>query len=274
MDPPFAFLNDMPGLVKKAALGDPERDPVLYQYATAFPVAAALAQSWNTDLLYQVGKAVYREMKEYGCTYWLAPGMNIHRNPLCGRNFEYYSEDPMLTGAMAAALTRGVQQEDGYYVTIKHFACNNQEDNRNFVSSNVGERALREIYLRGFEAAVRAGGAKGVMTSYNRLNGVYAPNSHDLCTKVLRQEWGFDGVVMTDWSSTQKGRASSAAALRAGNDLIMPGGSAYKKEILQALRANLIDEADLRRCCANVICSILDSAVQKSYIDSPAGEKQ
>lgn len=273
VDPPFAFLNDMPGLVKKAALGDPERDPVIYQYATAFPVATALAQSWNTDLLYQVGKAVYREMKEYGCTYWLAPGMNIHRNPLCGRNFEYYSEDPMLTGAMAAALTRGVQQEDGYYVTIKHFACNNQEENRTAVSSNVGERALREIYLRGFEAAVRAGGAKGVMTSYNRLNGVYTPNSHDLCTKVLRQEWGFDGVVMTDWSSTQKGRASSAAALRAGNDLIMPGGSVYKKEILQALRSNLIDEADLRRCCANVIRSILDSDIQKSYVDPPAGEK-
>ena len=272
VDPPFAFLNDLPALIKKAALGDPERDPVLYQYATAFPVATALAQSWNTDLLYQVGKAVYREMKEYGCTYWLAPGMNIHRNPLCGRNFEYYSEDPRLTGAMAAALTRGVQQEEGYYVTIKHFACNNQEENRTAVSSNVGERALREIYLRGFEEAVRAGGAKGVMTSYNRLNGVYTPNSHDLCTKVLRQEWGFDGVVMTDWNATMGNRASSAAALRAGNDLIMPGGSAYKKEILQALRGNLIDEADLRRCCGNVIRSILMSATQKDYIDAPAGE--
>lgn len=272
VDPPFAFLNDMPGLLKKAALGDPERDQVLYQYATAFPVATALAQSWNTDLLYQVGKAIYREMREYGCTYWLAPGMNIHRNPLCGRNFEYYSEDPRLAGAMAAALTRGVQQEEGYYVTIKHFACNNQEENRMAVSSNVGERALREIYLRGFEEAVRAGGAKGVMTSYNRINGVYTPNSHDLCTKVLRQEWGFDGVVMTDWGSTQKGKASSAAALRAGNDLIMPGGSAFKREILQALRANLIDEADLRRCCGNVIRSILNSAIQKSYIDPPAGE--
>lgn len=272
VDPPFAFMNDLPGLVRKAALGNPERDPVIYQYATAFPVATALAQSWNTELLCQVGKAVYREMKEYGCTYWLAPGMNIHRNPLCGRNFEYYSEDPRLTGAMAAALTRGVQQEEGYYVTIKHFACNNQEENRTAVSSNVGERALREIYLRGFEEAVRAGGAKGVMTSYNRINGVYTPNSHDLCTKVLRQEWGFGGVVMTDWNSTMGGRASSAAALRAGNDLIMPGGSSYKREILQALRANLIDEADLRRCCGNVIRSILDSAVQKNCIDTPDGE--
>ena len=268
VDIPFAAFADVPEFVKKFALGDPEKETVLYQFATAFPVANALAQTWNTDLLYQVGKAVYREMKEYGCTYWLAPGMNIHRNPLCGRNFEYFSEDPRLTGVLAAALTRGVQQEEGYYVTIKHFACNNQEDNRTAVSSNVGERALREIYLRGFETAVRKGGAKSVMTSYNRLNGVYTPNSRDLCTNILRLEWGFTGVVMTDWSSTMKGRGSSAAALRAGNDLIMPGGPAYKREILQALKANLIEEADLRRCCGNVILSILNSAVQREYIDT------
>ena len=268
IDLPISGFEVLPGFVRKLALGDPEKDAVLYQYATAFPVAEALAQSWNADLLYQVGRAVYREMKEYGCTYWLAPGINIHRNPLCGRNFEYYSEDPRLTGMLAAALTRGVQQEEGYYVTVKHFACNNQEDNRNYVSSNVGERALREIYLRGFEKAVRDGGAKGVMTSYNRVNGVYAPNSYDLCTRVLRNEWGFSGVVMTDWSSTQKGRGSSAAALRAGNDLIMPGGDGYKKEILQALRDRTLSEEDLRRCCGNVILSILNSATQREYIAS------
>ncbi len=266
IDLPLSGFDVLPDAVKKATLGNPEKDEVLYQYATAFPVSTALAQSWNTDLLCQVGRAVYREMKEYGCTYWLAPGINIHRNPLCGRNFEYYSEDPRLTGAMAAALIRGVQQEEGYYVTVKHFACNNQEDNRNRVSSNVGERALREIYLRGFEIAVREGGAKGVMTSYNRVNGVYAPNSYDLCTRVLRNEWGFKGVVMTDWTSTRKGRASSAAALRAGNDLIMPGGDACKKEILQALADNLITEEDLRRCCGNVVLSILNSPTQREYI--------
>ena len=132
----------------------------------------------------------------------------------------------------------------------------------------MGERALREIYLRGFEAAVREGGAKSIMTSYNRVNGVYAPNSYDLCTRVLRNEWGFDGVVMTDWFSTKKGQASSAAALRAGNDLIMPGGDAFKKEILQALADNLITEEDLRRCCGNVILSILNSATQREYIDT------
>lgn len=268
VDLPFSMLEDVPDAAKKLLLGDPEKETVLYQHATAFPVAAALAQSWNVGLLDRVGRAVYREMKEYGCTYWLAPGMNIHRNPLCGRNFEYYSEDPCLTGQMAAAIIRGVQQEEGFYVTIKHFACNNQEDNRQAVSSVVGERALREIYLRGFETAVRDGGAKGVMTSYNRVNGVYAPDSHDLCTKVLRFEWGFDGVVMTDWTSTAKGKGSSAAALRAGNDLIMPGGGSYKREILRALRENLLDEADLRRCCGNVIRSILNSATQREYLDT------
>jgi beta-glucosidase len=239
---------------------------VLYQYTTAFPVAAALAQTWNTDLLYEVGNAIYREMKEYGCTYWLAPAINIHRNPLCGRNFEYFSEDPRLTGLMAAAITRGVQQEDGFYVTVKHYACNNQEDNRNFVSSNLSERALREIYLRGFEISVRQGGAKAVMTSYNKVNGVYAPNSHDLCTKLLRKEWGFDGVVMTDWFSTNKGQGNNALAMKAGNDLIMPGGGHFKKEILEGVKNGVISETDVRRCCANVVKSILDSATQREYI--------
>ena len=161
--------------------------------------------------------------------------MNIHRNPLCGRNFEYLSEDPYLTGTMAAAITRGVQKEKGYYVTIKHFACNNQEDNRTYVSSNVSERALREIYLRGFGMAVQAG-AKSVMTSYNKLNGVYTPNSHDLCTKVLRNEWGFDGVVMTDWYSTNPGQGDNAICMAAGNDLIMPGMFINKQQILLGCR--------------------------------------
>ena len=267
VDLPLSVFEAFPQLVKRCMTGDPEREEVLYQYTTAFPVSAALAQSWNPALMYQVGRAIYREMKEYGCTYWLAPAVNIHRNPLCGRNFEYFSEDPRLTGVLASELTRGVQQEKGFYVTVKHFACNNQEDNRMEVSSNVGERALREIYLRGFEAVVREGGAKAVMTSYNRINGVYAPNSHDLCTKVLRCEWGFDGVVMTDWFSTARGRASSAAAIQAGNDLIMPGGGSFKKEILRGVKSGTVSGAALRRCCGNVIKSILDSAIQREYIE-------
>ncbi len=266
IDMALSIFDAFPGFVKKLMVADPEKDTVLYQYTTAFPVASALAQTWNEALLYRVGDAIHREMKEYGCTYWLAPAINIHRNPLCGRNFEYFSEDPRLTGILAAAITRGVQQEEGYYVTVKHYACNNQEDNRNFVSSNLTERTLREIYLKGFEICVREGGAKAIMTSYNRVNDVYAPNSHDLCTKALRCEWGFKGVVMTDWFSTNKGQADNGLALKAGNDLIMPGGGNFKKAILNSLKNGTITEEDLRRCCGNVVRSILDSAIQREYI--------
>ena len=153
-------------------------------------------------------------------------------------------------------------------VSVKHFACNNQEENRNKVSSNLNERTLREIYLKAFEIAVREGNAKGIMTSYNRINGVYASNSHDLCTKILRNEWGFDGVVMTDWFSTSKGRGDNALAMHAGNDLIMPGGGQCKKEILNGVKTGRISENDLRRCCANVVKAIFDSATQREYIDT------
>ena len=266
MEAALSVLNSLPNFAKKFMLGNPN-DPMLYQYTTAFPVTHALTQSWNTQLLGQVGEAIYREMQEYGCVYWLAPAVNIHRNPLCGRNFEYYSEDPFLTGAMASAVIRGVQQEEGFYVTVKHYACNNQEDNRNHVSSNLNERTLREIYLRGFERTVRQGGAKAIMTSYNRLNGIYTPNSYDLCTKALRNEWGFDGVVMTDWFSTNKGQADNALAIRAGNDLIMPGTGGNKKEILKGLASGKVSREDLRRSCARVVKSIFDSRIQKEYID-------
>ncbi len=266
VDLAMSVMEAFPQFVKNMMTGNPEKETVLYQYTTAFPVANALAQTWNIQLMHDIGNAIFREMKEYGCTYWLAPAINIHRNPLCGRNFEYFSEDPRLSGEMAAAITRGIQQEEGFYVTVKHFACNNQEDNRNAVSSNLSERALREIYLRSFEICVREGGAKGIMTSYNRINGVYASNCHDICTKVLRNEWGFDGVVMTDWFSTNKGQASNAEAMQAGNDLIMPGGGSFKKEILKGVTSGEISEEDVRRCCGNVLKAILNSATQREYI--------
>ena len=151
-------------------------------------------------------------------------------------------------------------------MTVKHFACNNQEDNRNGVSSNLSERALREIYLRAFEICVRDGGAKSIMTSYNKVNGVNSPNSHDLCTKALRNEWGFDGVVMTDWFSTNKGQSNNALAMSAGNDLIMPGGGHFKKEILKGVKTGQISEEDVRRCCGNVVKAILNSDTQREYI--------
>jgi beta-glucosidase len=262
----LSVYSVIPGFVRKLLMGNPEKEPSLYQHATAFPVTNALAQSWNKALLEKVGAAIAREMAEFGCTYWLAPAVNIHRNPLCGRNFEYFSEDPRLTGDLAAAMTRGVQGQPGYYATVKHFACNNQEDNRNFMSSNVSQRALREIYLRGFEATVGHGGAKAVMTPYNKLNGVYTPNSRDLCTVVLRQEWGFDGVVMTDWYSTNPRQGDDALAIAAGNDLIMPGGGYFKRQILRGLRKGKVTRQQLRCCCGRVVRAIFDSPIQQEYI--------
>ena len=263
---PLAVYSYIPKFIRKFLLGDPQKEKSLYQYATAFPVTNALAQSWNVSLMEKVGRAIAEEMREFGCTYWLAPAVNIHRNPLCGRNFEYFSEDPRLTGLLAAAMTRGIQAQPGYYATVKHFACNNQEDNRTHVSSNVNQRALREIYLRAFEPVVREGKVKSVMTSYNKLNGIYTPNSRDLCTVVLRQEWGFEGVVMTDWYSTNPRQGHNALAIAAGNDLIMPGGWYFKMQILIGLRTGKVSRQALRNCCANVVRSIFDSPTQREFI--------
>ena len=226
-----------------------------YQFATAIPVGTLLAQSFDPALLTRVGGLVADEMRRFGVTVWLAPGLNIHRNPLCGRNFEYFSEDPLVSGVMAAAITRGVQRRPGACVTIKHFACNNQEDNRMGVSAVISERALREIYLKGFEIAVKTAQPLSIMTSYNRVNGVHTANSCDLCTRVARQEWGFGGFIMTDWTTTNSGHGSSAAkCVLAGNDLVMPGRDADRREIRQALRREIgpalpmekLDESALR----------------------------
>lgn len=263
IDAPNMLYNMLPDIFKAFLFGNPKKDTLLYQYTTAFPVGMALAQSWNTELLEQVGRAVSREMREYGVSYWLAPAMNIQRNPLCGRSYEYYSEDPLLTGRLAGAVTRGVQSTPGNYVVVKHFACCNQENNRTRVSADLRERTLREIYLKGFAIAIREGRAAAVMTSYNKINGIYAANSHDLCTKVLRQEWGFDGVVMTDWLSTVKGLADSAEALAAGNDLMMPGTVRDRRVIQTALKKGTLDEEDLRRCCANVLRGVVNSSLAR-----------
>ena len=195
--------------------------PVTYQWATAFPIGTLLAQTWDRDLVRQVGTAVGREMQEYGVSLWLAPGMNIHRDPLGGRNFEYYSEDPLVSGLSAAAVTAGVQSIPGEGVTIKHFAGNEQETSRNTTDSVIGERALREIYLRGFQIAVETAQPMAVMSSYNKVNGTYSPENYDLLTNVLRGEWGFQGLVMSDWTGTAP--TGAVGPMYAGNDLIMPG---------------------------------------------------
>ena len=201
-----------------------ENADTYYQYCTAFPVGTALAQSWDTKLMREFGEAVATEMEEFHVDLWLGPGMNIMRNPLCGRNFEYYSEDPYLSGTLAAWVTDGVQSHKGCGVTIKHFACNNQEDNRMGVNVRVSQRALREIYLRGFEIAVKKSSPVAIMSAYNLINGIHAANSRDLCTVVSRDEWGFNGVIMSDWNTTVPEDGSIPwQCAAAGNDIIMPG---------------------------------------------------
>lgn len=230
----------------------------VYRYATAFPAGILVAQTWNIDLAEQFGSGVGEEMLAFGITLWLAPGMNINRNPLCGRTFEYYSEDPFISGIIASSVTKGTQKHQGRGTTIKHFACNNQEDNRNKVSANVSERALREIYLKGFEITVKESQPLSLMSSYNRINQVYAPNNYDLLNKILRCEWGFEGMVMTDWSSCNEGLGLPELCVVSGNDLVMPGSERDKERILQAIEEGTIDDTNLRYAAARVLRVILN----------------
>lgn len=233
----------------------------VFQYMTAFPCATLQAQTWNPTLIEAVGRAIGVEMIETGTTVWLAPGMNIHRNPLCGRNFEYYSEDPLVSGMIASAVTKGVQTHKGIGVTIKHFCCNNQEDKREYMSSNVGERALREIYLKGFEIAVKTSTPISVMTSYNKLNGIYTPNNYDLCVTVLRGEWNYQGLVMTDWTSTEDPKGKHELCHKCGNDLIEPGGKAVKKRLMKEYKKGNVDMELIKVAAANVLNLIFESNV-------------
>ena len=230
----------------------------IYQHCTAFPVGVLLAQSFDRELLEEVGRAVADELEEFHVAWWLAPGMNIQRNPLCGRNFEYYSEDPVLSGIMAAAITQGVQSKPGVGTTIKHFICNNQEDNRIGSDSIVSERALREIYLRGFEIAVKESQPMCIMTSYNLINGVHGANCYDTCTVVARGEWGFRGVIMSDWTTTLPEAGSIPhRCVKAGNDLIMPGMQSDREEITRAYDEGFLVDEEIRACAERLINCIL-----------------
>ena len=245
----------------------PEDAVDYYQYCTMIPTATALAETWNLDLIEKLGRLVGEEMEEFGVHLWLAPGMNIHRNPLCGRNFEYYSEDPLITGLCAAADTKGVQSVDGKGVTIKHFACNNQEDNRMFSNSHVSVRALRDIYLRGFEIAVKLSQPFCVMASYNLLNGIHTANNYELIQSVLRDEWDYEGAVMTDWFSSFEDveflgydeknlkypPAFSRLCVYAGCDMQMPGCAKNAEDIVTAVNHGRLTLADVQSAAMNVV---------------------
>lgn len=254
---PSVMLPDGPGGLR---INPTRQGEEKTYYCTSFPVATMLAQTWNQQLVEEVGIAIGDEVKRYGADCLLAPALNIHRNPLLGRNFEYYSEDPVISGKTAAAMVRGVQS-NGVGATIKHFALNNQETNRMANDAQVDQQTAREIYLKGFEIAVRESQPWAVMTSYNKINGTYAPENEDLIENILRQEWGFEGMVMTDWG----GGRDAVATVNAGNDLLMPGSTNQINAIIEAVQNGTLDENIIDRNVTRILEFIARSPKMQGF---------
>ena len=266
LDIPASKLADGPAGIRISPTRD--GDSGTY-YATGFPVGTLLASTWNAELVKEVGAAAGNEAKEYGVDFWLAPGMNIQRNPLNGRNFEYYSEDPLVTGTIAAAVVSGAQSE-GIATTIKHFAANNSETNRMQVNNIVSPRALREIYLRGFQYTVENAQPWALMTSYNKVNGTYTGQRTDLITNILRDEWGYQGLVMSDWFAGD----DSVAMIKAGNDLVQPGATNFvtgeqSLDVLKAAYANKqLSDDIINRDAVHILTQALKTPTNNNYTAS------
>lgn len=254
--PPTVMADGPAGLRINATRKD---DPNTY-YCTGFPTGTSLACSWNTDLIFNVGASIGNEVKEYGVDLLLAPGMNIMRNPLGGRNYEYYSEDPVVSGLVAAAYVKGVQSQ-GVGADIKHYAVNSQETNRLAVNEVVDQRALREIYLKGFEIAVKESKPWTIMSSYNRLNGKFTQQDRDLLTTILRDEWNFDGIVITDWTP----KRDTHEQIKAGNDLMAPGYPTQSFEVVEKVKSGELSEADLDICVKRILEYIVKTPRFKGY---------
>ena len=262
---PATVLTDGPAGVRI----DPTREgEQKTYYATGFPIGTCLASTWNTELVGRVGEAIGNETMEYRCDVILGPGMNLHRNPLCGRNFEYYSEDPLLTGKIAAAYIRGVQSQ-GVGVSAKHFAVNSQETDRTSVDERVSQRAARELYLRGFEIAVRESQPWTIMASYNRINGQFSMGNHDLLTSILRDDWGYKGMVMTDWIGIREG-LRTIDEVHAGNDLLEPGQQAQIDEIVAGVKEGKLDMKDVNRNVRRMLEYIVKTPSFRRYPASNA----
>lgn len=254
---PTIYLSDGPAGLR---IHPTRKNDSKTYYCTAFPIGTLLASTWNVELIEEVGEAMGNEALEYGIDVILAPGANIHRSPLCGRNFEYYSEDPLLTGEIGAAMVNGIES-NGVGTSVKHYVANNQETNRNQNDALISERAFREIYLKGFEIIVEKSQPWTLMSSYNKVNGTYASESRYILTDILRDDWGFEGIVMTDWF----GGKNPSAQIHAGNDLLEPGTRKQHKALKKAARNGELSEEDINTSAGRILKLVLNSRKMESY---------